>query len=74
MARTIKIKCNGPGKHVNEVDLEKALKKDIVLRATTQPPVVLPERVVLSCRECTQGKVIVTREMLEQNAQGSHNA
>jgi len=69
MPEIIKIKCNGPGKHVNEVDLRKILKRDLViLESGERPPEAgsIPERIVLQCRECTY-KVIVTREMIEEN-------
>jgi hypothetical protein len=72
MGKIIKVRCNGPERHVNEVDLDKALKKDVVLRFARpgQPEPVperpVPERLVLPCRSCT-GKVIVTREMIEEN-------
>ncbi len=62
MARKIQVACNGPGKHVNEVDIDACLVKATVYKG---PVSGFPERVVLDCRECTLGKVIVTREMVE---------
>ena len=65
MARTIKVKCNGPGKHVNEVDVGKIIETDTVLRSHGNPSSPkIPERVVIQCSVCTTGKVIVTREMI----------
>lgn len=67
MAKIIKIKCNGPNRHVNEVDLHSLLTTTIVARGVDPPAVPrdAPERLVRPCRECTAGKVIVTREMIE---------
>lgn len=68
MGKTIKVRCNGPGKHVNTIDIDKALRKDIVLKGQSiQGPPSLPERLVLDCHECTAGKVIITRSMIEEN-------
>ena len=68
MPRIIKVRCNGPNKHVNEVDLNKALKENVVLRGV-QPPTTqsTPERIVLPCQQCTEGKVILSRKMIEEN-------
>ena len=67
MANIIKVRCNGPDKHVNELDLGKLLQTDPVLRlAGRAAGHDLPERLVLPCRQCTAGKVIVTRDMLEE--------
>ena len=69
MAEMIKIRCNGPSRHVNEVDLGEALREQPITRSAviTQPDV--PERIVLHCRECTDGKVILTRAMIKQARQ-----
>ena len=64
MAKIIKVRCNGSAKCVNEVDIEKITKPTIVVRG--QPNQSLRERYVLPCQYCTEGKVIVTREMIEQ--------
>lgn len=73
MTTPIKVRCNGAGKHVNEIDYEKSLKPAVVLRGGT-PRVAdadLPERLVFDCKECAEGKVIVTREMmLKHRARG----
>jgi kynurenine formamidase len=67
MANIIKVRCNGPGKHVNEVNLDKVLQTEVVLRTPGRAAGQdLPERLVFPCRQCTEGKVIVTRTMLEE--------
>lgn len=65
MGQIIKVRCNGANKHVNEVDLNEALRKTSTLRSTKAPSRGVPERTVLRCRECAEGKVIVTRAMIE---------
>ena len=71
MAEIIKVRCNGPKQHVNEVDIREALREQPIARnfyfSLTQPDV--PDRIVLFCRECTDGKVILTRAMIEQARQ-----
>lgn len=70
MSEIIKIKCNGVQGHVNEIDLENALRTDLVLRdkpALKQQSI--PERLVFPCRFCTDGKVIVTRAIIQANLQ-----
>jgi hypothetical protein len=69
MARVIKIRCNGPAQDVNEVDIDRVLRPDIVMRGA--PPskkpddlTDLPERVVLPCRFCAPGRIVLTRDML----------
>jgi len=74
MATIIKVRCNGPDKHVNEVDIEKLIRPTPLLRCiisydpsaeVAAPP---PEdRYVFKCRFCTEGRVVVTREMIEKN-------
>jgi len=67
MSKFIKVRCNGSGKHVNEFtenDLEKYTRPTIVVRGKTKR--IFPERLVISCQHCTEGKVIITREMTEQ--------
>jgi hypothetical protein len=71
MGKTIKVRCNGPGRHENEIDLEKVLRPTIVTKGMpAKGRRDVPERLVLACRFCTAGKVIVTREMIEENLQG----
>jgi hypothetical protein len=67
----IKVKCNGPEHHVNEIDLDKVLRRYTVLKGSQDDYDALnqadiPERVVLNCRECTF-KVNITRAMIKEN-------
>lgn len=64
MAKILKVRCNGPGKHINEVDIEKLTRPVMVVRGL--PRESLLERYVLPCQYCTGGKVIVTRKMIEE--------
>ena len=64
MTKIIEVRCNGSGKHVNEVDIDKITKPIMVVRG--QPKKSLQDRYVLPCQLCTEGKVIVTREMIEE--------
>lgn len=63
MAKIMKVRCNGSEKHVNEVDIDKITRPTIVVRG--QPKQSLQDRYVLPCQSCTDGKVIVTREMIK---------
>jgi hypothetical protein len=65
MPKIIKIRCNGSEKHVNEVNLEKYSKPTIVVRGGTKSN--SPERLVIPCQHCSEGKVIITREMMEKS-------
>ncbi|HEV7890077.1 MAG TPA: hypothetical protein VGP08_05535 [Pyrinomonadaceae bacterium] len=65
MGQVIKVRCNGPNRHVNEVDLDDALREDPLARRDDLTPASAPERVVLRCRECVDGRVILTRAMIE---------
>ena len=67
MAHIIRIKCNGPTPHPNEVNLDKLLPPDTVVRSANSPllPSALPERLVQRCRFCTEGRVVITREMMQ---------
>jgi len=68
MPRIIKVRCTGAGKHVNDIDLDKALQPAVVLRGVGLPatPREIPERLVLSCQQCTKGQVILTRAIMEK--------
>jgi len=63
----IKVKCNGPNKHVNEIDLDKVLQPTVILKGKTSSQQQIPERLVLPCKTCTEGKVIITRDMIKAN-------
>lgn len=66
MAKVIKIKCNGAGQHVNDMNLDRALEESIVYRGAESRLQNLPERVTLRCQEsgCT-GRIVLTRDLLE---------
>ena len=64
MAKIIKIRCNGSGKHVNEVDIDKYTRPAIVVRGGSRREI--PERLVIPCQHCTEGEVIITRKMMEE--------
>jgi len=68
MAKIIKVQCTGREQHVNEINLEDVLGPDVVIYGnpidTGRP---IPERIVRRCEECSEGKVILTREMIEEN-------
>jgi hypothetical protein len=68
MAKIIKVRCTGKGQHENEIDLETIVGKDVVIYGN---PIdtgrSVPARVVRRCDECDEGKVVVTREMIEEN-------
>jgi len=67
MPNIIKVKCTGPNEHVNEVDIENVLGTDVVLLGSpieTGRPI--PPRIVRKCEVCAEGKVIITREMIEE--------
>ena len=70
MPETIKVRCNGPLQHVNEVDLGEALRAQPITRNIDFTSPDVPDRIVLHCRECTEGKVILTRAVIEQARQG----
>ena len=65
MRELVKVRCNGPNKHVNEVDLSAALLEVPITRGVDTSTAGLPDRIVLRCCECADGKVIVTRAMIE---------
>lgn len=68
MAKIINVRCTGAGQHVNEIDLESVLGTDVVLHGTpidTGRPI--PARIVRRCDVCAEGKVVVTREMIEES-------
>jgi hypothetical protein len=67
MAKIIKVRCTGPGQHENEIDLEDVIGSDVVIYGN---PIAtgrdLPAQIVRRCAVCDQGRVIVTREMIER--------
>jgi hypothetical protein len=73
MAVIVKIKCNGAEKHINDVDLDRALEEAIVYRGAEARRQNLPERIVLRCQVngCT-GRIVITRLMLEEMLGADH--
>jgi len=68
MATIIKVRCTGAERHVNEIDLDIVLGPNVVIHGTpidTGRPI--PTRIVRRCDVCAEGKVIITREMIEEN-------
>jgi hypothetical protein len=66
MAKTIKVACTGAEPHVNEIALTKILQTEIVTRsAKPAKPQAIPARSVFNCKFCKEGKIVVTREMVE---------
>jgi len=67
MAKTIKITCTGADQHLNEIELAKILQPVVVTRsATPAKPQKIPARSVFYCKFCKEGKIVVTREMVEE--------
>lgn len=68
MANIINVQCTGAGRHVNEINLEDVLGSTVILDGTpidTGRPV--PDRIVRKCDVCSEGRVIITREMVERS-------
>jgi hypothetical protein len=61
--QTIKVRCNGAGGHINDIDLEKIVKPVVVTRSAKRE---IPERSVLKCKFCQEGRIVITREMVEE--------
>lgn len=72
MANIVKIQCNGSGQHVNDVDLDRALEEAIVYKGAEARLQILPERVALRCRVCAEGRIVITRQMLEKMLGADH--
>jgi hypothetical protein len=68
MEKIIKVRCTGPGQHENEINLDDVIGSDVVIYGS---PIAtgrdLPARIVRRCDVCDQGKVIITRDMIEEN-------
>lgn len=67
----LKIRCNGPEHHVNEIDVNKLLQDTVVLRHSAPPPAPSPEmpalreKYIARCRECTHD-VVITKAVLQE--------
>lgn len=72
MSQRIKIKCNSAGQHINDVDLDCALEEAVVYRGAEARLQNLPERVTLRCRVCAEGRIVITRLMLEEMLGADH--
>lgn len=69
MAYLIKINCNGPIPHLNDMDLDKLLQPATVVRGAQSAHLhsELPEKLVQKCRFCTEGRVVITREIIQDH-------
>jgi hypothetical protein len=66
MTQTLKIRCNGSGQHVNDVDLDSILQPTTVVRTVlAKKPADTPDRLVLPCKQCTEGRIVITRQIIE---------
>jgi len=68
MGKMIKVRCTGAGQHENEIDIDSVLGTDVVRGGSpidTGRPI--PQQIVRRCEVCDEGKVILTREMIENN-------
>lgn len=72
MAKMVKIKCNGASQHVNDVDLARALEEAVVYRGAEERLQNLPERVTLRCGACEEGRIVITRPMLQEMLGDEH--
>jgi hypothetical protein len=67
MGKIIKVRCNGPQRHENEIDLDIVLRRATVLRgAPAKGDPAIPNRWLRRCSVCTYN-VIVTRQVIEEN-------
>lgn len=68
MATIVKVRCTGAGQHENEINLKDVLGPDVVVYGN---PIdtgrQIPARIVRRCEVCAEGKVVLTREMIERN-------
>ncbi len=65
----LKVKCAGPGNHVNDIDLAKLLQGTAVLRKyaaykTLLTGTELQNKYEMRCSQCTY-RVVITREIIE---------
>ena len=61
----MQLQCNGKNKCLNEVDLE-SLFRERQANGAPKPyfGVDMPMRLVLKCQHCSEGRVVVTGDML----------
>ena len=68
MARIIKVRCTGRQQHENEIDLETILGTDVILHgAPIDTGRQIPHQIVRRCDVCDEGKVVITRTMIEES-------
>jgi hypothetical protein len=70
MSGKIKVRCNGPENHINEIDLEWLLERTFVVKGPNPAPSLhnlddLEFPFYVDCRYCAW-RVIITREIAEQ--------
>lgn len=67
MAKIVKVLCTGPGQHENEIDIADVIGEDVVIFGN---PIAagrdLPAQIIRRCSVCDEGRVIVTRDMIER--------
>ncbi len=60
----MQLECNGKKKCLNEIDLRSVLSVAQNSNAgTVNPGIDMPMRVILKCRHCTEGRVVITGDM-----------
>ncbi len=68
----MKVRCSGPGKHVNVVDLDELLKDGTIYKRTrsSSRKDQLRDRYIVKCDTCGE-EVVVTRKMIEAHQKRS---
>ena len=73
MGKVVQVSCNGSGEHINDIDLDLALEETVVYRGPAPNVQNLPERgVTLRCRSCSEGRIVITRSMLQEMLNDDH--
>lgn len=76
MNERIKVRCNGPERHINDIDLKRLLEPTFVTKGPNQVS-SLPNLADVEfplyedCRYCS-GRVIITREIAEQASESGN--
>jgi hypothetical protein len=76
MSGKIKVRCNGPDRHANEIDLERLLEPTFVTKSDN-PASRLPNLADVEfplyedCRYCA-GRIIITREIAEHTSKSGN--
>ena len=70
MSGKIKVRCNGPERHINDIDIERLLEPTFVTKGPNQPSHLsnlddIEFPLYEDCRYCA-GRVIITREIAEK--------